>query len=160
MTVNGDHRPGRRPRLTDDATKHLERLRANKAQLDLDRRERERREEQALAAFVAACARADQLARDRDEQLATLRAQMDHARADYHEQLRQCEHSQAAALGDLRQAGRTVEEIAALLELPRERVKRYLRNGRQSPRGNGRPQPAEKTTGVDLGDVAAAQVES
>jgi hypothetical protein len=129
-------------RLTDEAARHLERLRANKAQLDLDRQARERREEQALAAFVAACARGDQLAQERDERLAALRAQMDRARADYHEQLGRCEQSQVTALAELRQAGRTVEEIAALVELPRERVKRYLRNGQTASRRHEGPQPA------------------
>ncbi|HEX4221845.1 MAG TPA: hypothetical protein VHZ97_05755 [Pseudonocardiaceae bacterium] len=69
---DGGQKPGRPARLHDSATRHLERLRANKAQLDLHKRERERREDSALAALVAACARAEHLVRERDRQLAEL----------------------------------------------------------------------------------------
>ena len=130
------HKPGRRARLNESASQHLERLRANKAALDLNKQEREQREDTALTRFAQACSRAEQLVRERDLKLAELDRQAEQLRTGCQSELERSQADQVAALNELRAVGRTAEEIAALLELPRDRVRRLLRTPRQSARRN------------------------
>lgn len=163
---NGEQKPGRRTRLNEAANQHLERLRANKAQMDLKKREREQREDSALARFAEACSRAERLLHERDQKLAELANQADELRASCQAQVEQSQTDQVAALNELRAAGRTAEEIAALLELPRERVRRLLRTPRQSRRRtstNTNGSPAEPPAIpiarlADLSDTATGGV--
>lgn len=153
MTEAGNNRPGRRPRLDGTAAQHLDRLRANKAQLDAEKHERERREDAALTKFVTACARVELLERERDEKLAELRRQADRLRADCKAHAQEAVADEVAALSELRVAGRTAEEIAALLELPKERVRRLLRSTRQPARRRAAPR-AETADSPSVDDAA------
>jgi hypothetical protein len=95
--------------------------------LDAEKAERERLEEAALATLAAQWSRIDELKQACDDKLAELQKEATRLRVDTKAQIEAVQAQQAAALSQLHSAGRTAEEIAALVELPKDRVRKALR---------------------------------
>ncbi|MGH3631126.1 MAG: hypothetical protein ACRDRL_27240 [Sciscionella sp.] len=120
-------KPGRRSKAQTSTSDHLDRLRANRAQLDLDKRDRERREDAALTAFAEATGFVERLEQERDDKLADLERQAQEVRDQTRERVEHVHDGQREALRELHDVGRSAEDIAMLLELPKDRVRRLLR---------------------------------
>jgi hypothetical protein len=113
------------------------------------------------------------VARARDEKVAGLEQQIEQAREIAQERIEQIRAQQAVAVWQLNGAGRTVEQIAELLEMPQKDTRRLLSAGRSaaesepattpgnnsSPAGNNaasahRQQPAQRPAPIPAGAVS------
>lgn len=122
----------RRARRPTEAAARLERLRQRNAEQLEAQREAERRVETALKAYVDADVSINAVERDRDEKVAGLNQQIEQARAATQMKIEQIRRQQADAVWQLSDTGRTVEQIAELLELPQKEARRLLAAGRKA----------------------------
>lgn len=129
---------GRRARRSGAGSERLAQLKANKARLDAEKAERERLEETALVKIAGLWSRVEEFKQARDEKLQQLQQEAAQLRADTKTQIEAVEAEQNAALVQLHAAGRTADEIAALTELPKDRVRKALREGGRTTKP-GRP---------------------
>jgi DNA repair exonuclease SbcCD ATPase subunit len=143
----------RRARRPTEATARLERLRKRNADQLEAQREAERRIETALQAYVDAEVSITEVERDRDEEIASLEEQIAQARAAAQGKIDQIRAEQAAAVWHIGDAGRTVEQIADLLEMPQKDARRLLSAGRRAAESD-RTAPSGKT-----GEAAATSPE-
>lgn len=120
----------RRARRPTEAVERLERLRKRNADQLEAQRDAERRIETALKAYVDADVSTSALERDRDEKVAALERQIEQAREAARVKVEQGRAQQAVAVWQLNAAGRTVEQIAELLEVSQEEARRLLSAGR------------------------------
>lgn len=120
----------RRERRPTEVAARLERLRQrNAVQLEAQR-EAERRIEAALKAYVDADVSVSAVERDRDEKVTTLHRQIEQASEAARVKVEQIRAQQAVAVWQLNTAGRTVEQIAELLEVSQKEARRLLSTGR------------------------------
>lgn len=120
----------RRARRPTEATTRLERLRKRNADQLEAQREAERRIEIALKVYVDADVSISAVERARDEKVAGLQRQIEQAREAAQDRIEQIRAQQAVAVWQLNTAGRTVEQIAELLEVSQKETRRLLSAGR------------------------------
>ncbi|HEY6424997.1 MAG TPA: hypothetical protein VIY28_17500 [Pseudonocardiaceae bacterium] len=120
----------RRARRPAEAAERLERLRKRNADQLVAQRDAERRVEAALQAYVDADVSTSAVERDRDEKVLALERQIEQAREAARVKVEQARAQQAVAVCQLNAAGRTVEQIAELLEVTPQGVQRLLSAGR------------------------------
>ncbi|MGH4011283.1 MAG: hypothetical protein ACRDTH_24505 [Pseudonocardiaceae bacterium] len=120
----------RRARLPTEAAARLQRLRKRNADQLEAQREAERRIEAALTAYVDADVSITAVERARDEKVTGLEQQIEQAREAAQERIEQVRAQQAVAVWQLNTAGRTVEQIAELLEVSQKEARRLLSAGR------------------------------
>jgi transcription initiation factor TFIIIB Brf1 subunit/transcription initiation factor TFIIB len=120
----------RRARRPTEVAARLQRLRQRNADQLEAQREAERRIETALTAYVEADVSIHAVERDRDQKLAALQQQTEQVREAAREKIEQIQAQQAIAVWQLNTAGRTVEQIAELLEVPHKEARRLLSTGR------------------------------
>lgn len=145
-----------RARRPTEAAARLERLRQrNAGQLEAQR-EAERRVEAALKAYVDADVSISAIESDRDEKVAALERQIEQARETARVKAEQIRAQQAVAVWQLNAAGRTVEQIAELLEVPQKDARRLLSAGRtaaesdpDSAAGNSSTRPSDSAALAD-----------
>jgi hypothetical protein len=171
--VEDDATKRRRARRPTEVAARLERLRQRNADQLEAQREAERRIETALKAYVDADVSISAVARARDEKVAGLERQIEQAREVAQDRIEQIRAQQALAVWQLNGAGRTVEQIAELLEMPQKETRRLLSVGRSvaesdpaaapgknsSPSGNNavsahRQQPAQQPAPIPAGAVS------
>lgn len=117
----------RRARRSTESTARLERMRQRNADQLEAQREAERRIETALQAYVDAEVSISALERDRDDKVAALEQLIEQACAAAQVEIDQVRTQQAMAVWHIRDAGRTVQQIAELVELPQTEVRRLVR---------------------------------
>lgn len=122
----------RRARLPTEAAARLQRLRKRNADQLEAQREAERRIEAALKVYVDADVSISTVERARDEKVAGLEQQIEQAREAAQERIEQIRAQQAVAVWQLNAAGRTVEQIAELLEVSQKDTRRLLSAGRKA----------------------------
>ncbi|MGH3936496.1 MAG: hypothetical protein ACRDS1_16215 [Pseudonocardiaceae bacterium] len=120
----------RRARRPSEAAARLERLRKRNADQLETQREAERRIETALQSYVDADVTISAVERDRDDKVASLEQQIEQARTAAQVEIEQIRAHQAMSVWHISDAGRTVEQIAELLELPQKEARQLLRVGR------------------------------
>lgn len=120
----------RRARRPTEAAARLERLRKRNADQLESQREAERRIEAALKVYVDADVSISAVERARDEKVAGLQRQIEQAREAAQERIEEIRAQQAVAVWQLNAAGRTVEQIAELLEVSQKEARRLLSAGR------------------------------
>ncbi|MEY8042630.1 hypothetical protein AB8O55_24760 [Saccharopolyspora cebuensis] len=117
---------GRRPRRSTRISQQLERARQRNADQLAAQREREQRVDDALAEFVDA---GEHIATEEttcEEKVAALQRRIDQTRAASREKVAGEHARQARAALAIHEAGRTVEQVAELLELRSEKEARRL----------------------------------
>ena len=126
----------RRARRPTEVAARLQRLRKRNAdQLATQEAERqgdreaERRVRTALKAYAKADVSIRAVERHRDEKAANLVQQIKLAREVAQRKIDQLRQQQAMAVWQIRDAGRTVDQIAELLELPLQEARRLLDTG-------------------------------
>ncbi|MGH3827582.1 MAG: hypothetical protein ACRDQX_10480 [Pseudonocardiaceae bacterium] len=145
----------RRARRPTEAAARLERLRQRNAEQLEAQREAERRIETALKEYVDADVSIHAVEQDRDDKLASLERQIEQARTAAQVKVEEIRASQAMAVWQISDAGRTVEQIAELLEVPQKEARRLLHAGRAAANldatdETGRPgTPADNTAPAD-----------
>lgn len=120
----------RRARRPTEAAARLDRLRKRNADQLEAQREAERRVESALQAYVDADISISVVEQARDEKVRDLERQIELARTAAQEEIEQIRARQAMAVWQINDAGRTLEQISELLELPEKETRRLLRVGR------------------------------
>ena len=120
----------RRARRPTEAAARLDRLRKRNADQLETQREAERRVESALRAYVDADISISAVEQARDEKVRGLERQIELARTATQEEIEQIRARQAMAVWQINDAGRTVEQISDLLELPEKETRLLLRVGR------------------------------
>jgi hypothetical protein len=120
----------RRARRPTEAAARLDRLRKRNADQLETQREAERRVESALQAYVDADISISAVEQARDEKVRGLERQIELARTTTQEEIEQIRTRQAMAVWQVNDAGRSVEQISDLLELPEKETRRLLRVGR------------------------------
>jgi transcription initiation factor TFIIIB Brf1 subunit/transcription initiation factor TFIIB len=120
----------RRARRPTEAAARLDRLRKRNADQLEAQREAERRVESALQAYVDADISISAVEQTRDEKVSGLERQIELARTSAQEEIEQIRARQAMAVWQINDAGRTLEQITELLELPEKEARRLLRVGR------------------------------
>lgn len=120
----------RRARRPTEAAARLDRLRKRNADQLEAQREAERRIEAALKVYVDADVSISAVERARDEKATGLEKQIEQARDAAQERIEQIRAQQAVAVWQLNAAGRTVEQIAELLEVSQKEARRLLSAGR------------------------------
>ncbi|MDA3644386.1 hypothetical protein LZ318_30760 [Saccharopolyspora indica] len=117
---------GRRPRRSARISRQLEEARRRNVQQLAEQRERERRVEGALREFVEA---GDAIAMERaacEDRIAVLRRKMEVKQEESEAAVAGERDRQARAALEIHEAGRTVEQVADLLELSGEKEARRL----------------------------------
>jgi len=167
----------RRSRRPTEAAARLERLRQRNANQLEAQREAERRIEAALKAYVDADVSIRAVERARDEKVTGLEQQIEQARDAAQDRIEQIQAQQAVAVWQLNAAGRTVEQIAELLEVSQKDARRLLSAGRtaveldsvatsgnsnsSTPSGNAAPadqqQPAQQQPSTVSAGMASEQ---
>lgn len=142
MTEDGTTKRRPAQRSTEGATR-LERMRQRNADQLEAQRAAERRVEAALTAYLDADTSISGVEQSRDEKIAGLQQQIDQVRAAAQEELGQIRRRQAVAVWQLKDAGRSLEQIADLLELPLKEARQLLATGRaaetsDTPEGGGK----------------------
>jgi transcription initiation factor TFIIIB Brf1 subunit/transcription initiation factor TFIIB len=120
----------RRARRPTEAAARLERVRRRNAEQLEAQREAERRIETALTAYVDAEVSIHAVEHDRDDKLAILERQIEQAHTTAQVKIEEIQAQQAIAVWHINDAGRTVEQIAELLEVPHKEARRLLHAGR------------------------------
>lgn len=132
----------RRPRRSTAVSQQLERMRRKKAELDAERREQERQEDEAIRQLARRAATVEQLERQRDAKIAELEKKIGEyqqriaaVREATEARIEAEDRRHAPALRTLKRAGRSVEQIAALADRPPKHVRSLLReaDGQQEP---------------------------
>jgi hypothetical protein len=135
----------RRARRPTEVAARLERLRKrNAAQLEAQR-EAERRVEVALTSYVDAEVSISGVEQVRDSKVADLERQIEQVRAAAVKDIEQIRARQALAVWQINDAGRTVEQIAELLEIPQKDIRRLLSAGRAAAEHQPTEQAADGT---------------
>lgn len=153
MTEEGTTKRHRARRPTEVAAR-LERLRQRNAEQLEAQREAERRIETALKAYVEADVSIHTVERDRDEKFAALERQTEQVREAALEKVEQIRAQQAIAVWQLNTAGRTVEQIAELLEVSQKDTRRLLSAGRAATQSDPVAAPGESSTPSGNADPA------
>lgn len=112
-------------------------MRAKRAELDAERAERQRVEDAALKAYADGFAAIEKVQQQTRRKIAKLNTQIGQVTEDGERRAAEIEQQQAAALAHLQEAGRSAEEIAAMVELPVKRVRKMLRGQRPSTTRSG-----------------------
>jgi hypothetical protein len=120
----------RRARRPTEAAARLERLRQRNADQLEAQREAERRIETALKAYVDADMSISAVEHDRDDKIASLERQIEQARTAAQIKIEEIRARQAMTVWHISDAGRTLEQIAELLEVPQKEARRLLHAGR------------------------------
>lgn len=140
-----------RSRRRPATREHLARLTAARDRLDAEQETRRRREDELFEEFAAVAVARDDVVTEQDRRLADLdrqRGEIEHATAAA---LGDLEHRQMAVLHQLHQLGRTVEQLAELVDIPVKKLRPRLRAHRAATTG-----PATSTNAPDPGHVAVA----
>lgn len=151
MAADGTKR--RRARRPTEVAARLERLRKRNADQLEAQREAERRIEAALKVYVDADVSISSVEQVRDEKVAGLERQIEQAREAAQERVEQIRAQQAVAVWQLNDAGRTVEQIAELLEVSQKETRRLLSAGRTV--GESDPVAAPGKSSTPSGNNAA-----
>ena len=130
MTEDRSAGKRRRARRPTEATARLDRLRKRNADQLEAQREAERRVEAALKDYVDADVSISVVEQERDEEVSDLERQIEQVRETAQRKVEQVRAAQAAAVWQLNSAGRTVEQIADLLELSQKEARRLVSAGR------------------------------
>lgn len=146
--------PGRRPRRSTAVSQQLERMRRKKAELDAERRERDRQEEAAMRQLAQRAAIVERLSQKRDARIAVLEQKIGEfqrrivaVREAAEEQVAAEDRRHVPALRALKRAGRSVEQIAALVDRNPRTVRSLLREEdgrRRSVAADGSPSTSEQ----------------
>lgn len=142
----------RRARRPTEAAARLELLRQRNAHQLEAQREAERRIEEALKAYVDADVSISAFEHDRDAKVAAWGQQIEQAREAARVKIEQIRARQALAVWQLNTAGRTVEQIADLLEVSQKEARRLLSTGRTTAESD--PLAAPATNGTPAGTTA------
>lgn len=145
----------RRARRPTEAAARLERLRQRNADQLEAQREAERRIETALKVYVDADVSISAVTRARDEKVTGLEQQIEQAREAAQERIEQIRAQQAVAVWQLNGAGRTVEQIAELLEIPQKDTRRLLSAGRSVAESDPAAAPGKNSTPSDNNAASA-----
>lgn len=164
MAEDGSTKRSRARRPTEAAAR-LQRLRTRNANQLEAQREAERQIEAALKVYVDADVSISVVERARDEKVTGLERQIEQAREAAQERIEQIQAQQAVAVWQLNAAGRTVEQIAELLEVSQKEARRLLSAGRTAaeldlvtapdasgtPSGNADPADQQQPSQVSAG---------
>ncbi|MGH3811784.1 MAG: hypothetical protein ACRDUV_04925 [Pseudonocardiaceae bacterium] len=150
----------RRARRPTEAAARLERLRKrNTDQLEAQR-EAERRIEAALKAYVDADVSISAVEQDQDDKVVGFERQITQTRTTAGAKIEEIRQQQAVAVWHISDAGRTVEQIAELLEMSQKDARRLLSIGRTAAdsdvTGRG-SKPANSTAPADPRQPAEQQ---
>lgn len=126
-----------RGRQANRAKDHLAKLRARNEAQQQEALERERRVDRALLAYARAGARLDAAAGALERRVAELQERIERAQADHERDVRDDRLRQARAALDVHESGRTLAELAELLDVSERAASRLLRDARSSPRRAG-----------------------
>lgn len=155
MAENGSTKRRRAQRRAEVAARQ-ERLRKRNAdQLAAQETEQrsdrdvERRVKTALKAYAKADVSIRAVEQNRDERAANLVQQIKLAREVAQRKIDQLRQQQAMAVWQIRDAGRTVDQIAELLELPLPEAHRLLATGPPTARSNAAATTGHDPRGVD-----------
>jgi hypothetical protein len=143
-----------RARRSTEATARLDRLRKRNADQLEAQRDAERRIETALKNYVDVDVLISVVEQERDEKVSDLERQIEQAREAARLKVEQLRVQQAIAVWQLNSAGRTVEQIAELLELSQKEARRLVSAGRTA----GKPErtgASDETTTSSVGAAAA-----
>lgn len=133
-TAPTGQRPGR-SRRRPATREHLARLTAARDRLDAEQEARRRREDELFEEFAAVAVARDDVVAEQDRRLADLdrqRGEIEHVTAAA---LGDLEHRQMAVLHQLQQLGRTVEQLAELVDIPVKKLRPRLRAHRAATTG-------------------------
>lgn len=139
----------RRARRPTEAAARLERLRQRNAEQLEAQREAERRIETALKSYVDADVSIHAVEQDRDDKLASLERQIEQTRTATQEKVEDLRARQAMAVWDISDAGRTVEQIAELLEVSQKEARRLLHAGRTAANSDATKKTGQRGTSAD-----------
>jgi hypothetical protein len=131
----------RRVRRPTEAAARLERLRKRNADQLRAQRDAERRIESALQAYVDAEVSVGGVEQTRDGKIANLEQQIEQVRAAAQEEIEQIRLQQAVAVWQISDAGRTVQQISELLEIPQKDTRQLLSTGRTAAAYQAAPEP-------------------
>lgn len=153
MNRSGDE-DGSRVRRATRVSRVLERARERNNRQLVVLREREQRVELALREYVAATEQVAAVEHSFEDRLSRLAAKMDEVRAERDSRLGDTRDARARAVFAIHDAGRTVKQVADLLELSEKAARQLIGQGRTvasaetgggrgpSPRGRARPRGA------------------
>lgn len=105
-----------------DAAKLTE-LKARRDRLDADQADRQRREDAALARYVKGLQVAESAYKDAEHKAAALERQAEDVRAKARQEAADGEAEQAAALAELKQLGRSADNLAQMTGLSARRIR-------------------------------------
>jgi hypothetical protein len=146
----------RRARRPTEAAARLDRLRKRNADQLEAQRDAERRIETALKNYVDLDVSISVVEQERDEKVSDLERQIEQAREAARLKVEQLRVQQAIAVWQLNSAGRTVEQIAELLEMPQKEARRLVSAGRTAAKPE-RTDASDETTTPSVGAAAADQ---
>jgi len=138
-----DKAPGRRRRQSAGEDE-LRALLAARDKLDADKAERERRENDALAAYAAAAARRKTIDEEVTAKVAGLEREIAAARASGQARQAEVDAEQAKAVAELSQLGRSADQLGQLFGVPAKRIRRMIQ---EASAGTKSPTAAAKSSG-------------
>lgn len=163
MTIENDTPTRRRARRPTEAAARLTRLRKRNTDQQEAQREAERRIETALTAYVDADVSITAVGQDRDDKVAGLERQLEQVRTAAQVKIEQIRQQQALAVWHISDAGRTLEQIAELLEVSHKDARQLLSVGRTAAASDAatapgrRSKPANDTAPADPPSPAEQQ---
>lgn len=152
---------GRRPRRSTRISQRLERARQRNADQLAEQKQREQRVEDGLREFIEA---GEAIAAEDaacEEKVAALQRKIDALRAESRERVSSAHTRQAQAALAIHEAGRTVEQVADLLELRSEKeARRMIAAGRAAAEaGSGPAQEQDTVPAISAGKRPTAASE-
>jgi hypothetical protein len=135
---------GRRARRSTEVIRRLERARERNNRQLAAVRDREQRVEQALREYFAASEQADAVERTYAQRIERLEVQIEQLRAECAARLGDVRSGRARALFVVHESGRTVRQVAELVELSEKATRQLIGMGRCLPttKRSRRPGPA------------------
>ncbi|GGM67761.1 hypothetical protein GCM10012275_42960 [Longimycelium tulufanense] len=124
---------GRRRRRAPKVVRQLERARERNARQLAEQRQREQRVEQALGAFIAAGEQIEAVEQRLQEKVREHETKVSRLREAAEQKVSGARVARARAALAIHEAGRTVEQVADLLEVSQREARRLIAVGRQAP---------------------------
>lgn len=147
-------------RRSNSVGRELAQLRRRNAEQLAQARERERRVDEALREYATATTRIAAADRAHDEKVRRLRARIDAVTAAYEETVEQDVMAQALAVRRIYDSGRTVRDLAKLLDISQRAVGRLLDRSRgSSETGSSRRAAAKLSTWAPSSQTEQAREE-
>ncbi len=156
--TEGRTRP--RGRRSTETSRRLERVRERNARQLAEQRDREKRVNEALRAYVVAGERITTAEEECAAKVAEYERRIDGVRSRTRERVTGHRAEQARAALTIHEGGRTVEQVAELLEMSRKDARRLIAEGREVGTTDGPsekaqvapPEPQPGTEPVPVGD--------